>query len=138
METLVTLYPPETVATTFAPLVEKMLHDKVIDVRMGALKAVPALLARIGSAKGSTQKHFVDMLTKLGESKSYKDRQTFVAVTANLLGRSEGAGYTTTFVPALAKLAGDRVPNVRIAVTRAFVAPDFVKSKAAKDPAIKS
>jgi len=146
LERLIPLYSASEVEEHLSPIAMTLVHDKVAAVRDTTARVVASLLATLSRSERPTLAS--GLLARAADSLAreplWVHRQTF----AYLCGRAYetgavGAGdFCRLALPDLLELAGDRVPNVRLAAARAILAvcgdPDDQQERftAFRDPAV--
>ncbi|XP_067211708.1 serine/threonine-protein phosphatase 4 regulatory subunit 1 isoform X2 [Linepithema humile] len=118
---IVTLYSPNDVAQSIAPLSLQLLVDKVAAVRNVALELITRIMIYL-----STEDILVTSLiyelreTLVLSAKRWIHRQTYALLCAHLIRNDAitGSKFTKEMLPCLISLSCDRVPNIRLAVAR--------------------
>ncbi|XP_072751644.1 serine/threonine-protein phosphatase 4 regulatory subunit 1 isoform X5 [Anoplolepis gracilipes] len=118
---IVTLFSPNDVAQSIAPLSFQLLIDKVAAVRNVALELITRIMHYL-----STEDALVTSLihelrdTLVLNAKKWIHRQIYALVCSHLIRTDAITGnkFSNEMLPCLISLSGDRVPNVRLAVAR--------------------
>ncbi|CAL1686167.1 unnamed protein product [Lasius platythorax] len=125
---IVSLFNPNDVAQSIAPLSFQLLVDKVAAVRTVALELITRIMCYL-----STEDALVTSLihelrdTLVLNAKRWIHRQIYALVCSHLIRNNAIAGskFSKEMLPCLISLSVDKVPNVRLAVART-IATDVI------------
>lgn len=116
------LYDPDDVRQHLVPLSLALVHDKVSEVRLMAVRVMAAMMRRM--SQSSTAQLTKSVLTELAEkfihAPTWLYRQVYVYMCQEFIkGNSLPADqFGEDALPHLLYLCWDRVPNVRLAIAR--------------------
>jgi len=119
---LAALVSPATCRGTIAELATRLLEDSVADVRQASYRSCASILRRLCQGHRDDRDQFLGYVKRLAVSTNYQVRQMFVYIAQEVLEQeTEDPAvliFRDEFLDALVILAGDRVPNVRLALAK--------------------
>jgi hypothetical protein len=97
-----------------------LCRDTVAAVRTVGIKGVGAVLTRLHAGNRKAFGDAVNGVLAFASSRNYTERQLFIRMSQHMLHTGSFAPelYEHEFMDALSKLAGDRVPNVRLTLSQ--------------------
>mmetsp|Transcript_561 Transcript_561/g.747 ORF Transcript_561/g.747 Transcript_561/m.747 type:complete len:868 (+) Transcript_561:62-2665(+) len=126
------VFSKKSVEESVSGLTTFLCLDDVAVVRNAAVVAVPHVLNRLcegGEAECKACKSFIDKITALADSKTYKERQLFVFICEAMMAiPARHTVFEKSFLSLLLKLAVDPIANVRISFTK-HILPSAKESK---------
>jgi len=119
---MIDLFSPQDCQTFLAPIALALMGDKVVQIRRTCYTLVCQLVRQLGS-EGDIQ--YVESLSEQLRSQfacanTWSQRQSYAFLCGQLVAEQSLAlhDFSLLFLPHLLALADDRVPNVRIAVSK--------------------
>ncbi|OMJ25536.1 Serine/threonine-protein phosphatase 4 regulatory subunit 1 [Smittium culicis] len=120
---LCNLFPPSISVSQLLPIAVEWANDPVAGVRASIAPAFSILFEKTKDDP-DLQVIFFQKVIDFSHSKTFRGRVFFIQICSSLLAKSDENSSTDSvdfdqfFLPSLASLANDRVPNVRIALSR--------------------
>lgn len=122
LEKLTPCFSAAQVQEWFTPLAFRLCTDRVAAVRSGAAVVIATIVKHIHASDDPSLNVFVinKILMDLAQRKVWTLRQTFVNVCYEIyrVGAYDAKEYHYKLMPYLLELSDDRVPNVRLALSR--------------------
>ena len=128
---MLTLFTASHVREHLAPIVQHLVQDKVAAVRAAAAVVLAGMLSQLHSLdRQDLATSLVSNLVEvLGHSSHWARRQTFAVLCGELVKDNvdgvkcgySPSSFNTELLPHLLDLTWDKVPNVRLAVTKVVV-----------------
>ncbi|XP_029160392.1 serine/threonine-protein phosphatase 4 regulatory subunit 1-like isoform X6 [Nylanderia fulva] len=122
------LFSPNEVAQSIAPLSLQLLVDKVFAVKEVAVELITRIVIYLSTEDALVMSLIHELRdTLVVNAKRWMHRQTYALVCSHLIRNNAIAGskFSKEMLPCLMKLSTDRVPNVRLAVART-IATDVI------------
>ncbi|OMJ22249.1 Serine/threonine-protein phosphatase 4 regulatory subunit 1 [Smittium culicis] len=120
---LCNLFPPSVSVSQLLPIAVEWANDPVAGVRASIAPAFSILFEKTKDDP-DLQVIFFQKVIDFSHSKTFRGRVFFIQICSSLLAKNDENSSTDAvdfdqfFLPSLASLANDRVPNVRIALSR--------------------
>lgn len=123
VEVLAEIYPPDILATDIVPIVLSLVCDRISAVRQVAVR-------KIGYFVNALENHqlyseFLQEIHSLGLSPIFSERLLYLRICCGLVHDVTEKRFCNDFLPLLASLAKDKVPNVRIMLAK-FMQTTFI------------
>lgn len=116
---LAKLYNKDIVRHTLLPIFLQLLQDPVFNVRKAAVKQVGLLLSYMPPGS-EVREEFINTLQSISKKKSCIDRQVYALICEDLVDYVDAEVFKSKFLDSLIEFSGDKVPNVRLIVSRAL------------------
>jgi serine/threonine-protein phosphatase 4 regulatory subunit 1 len=123
IEVIAELYPPEILATEILPIALSMVCDRIAAVRQVAVQKLGCF---VNALEGNgLYPELLQELHSLGVSTTFSERQLYVRICEGLVKSVTEKRFLSDFLPLLAGLCKDKVPNVRILLAK-HIADSFI------------
>jgi len=122
---LVGLFPGSETRSYLAPIAVSLVQDKVAAIRLAASEVLSNMLVSL-SETDSVPSHVSSLVSELvsglARSSHWARRQTYVTLSSFLLTSTfPSSTFIKDMLPPLLELTWDKVPNVRLSLTRVLV-----------------
>jgi len=114
---IVKLVSPKFCESNIGELALKLLDDSVADVRYSGFFAVGQVLKKL-SEEESRLKHVLTVVTGFATKPNYNVRLMFVYIAQQVAENENVKLFETEFVDRLVTLSDDKIPNIRLAISR--------------------
>jgi hypothetical protein len=110
------IYPPKIIGSEIAPILFGLIRDHFASVRDIAVKKVGVYLNSL--LESELYGEFVQELHFLGLSSTFVERQLYAKICEGVSSFIPNQNFCSDFLPILASLSCDNVPNVRIVLAQ--------------------